>query len=799
MPSATDGPTTTSSTTGMEMQKDTYIPVFTNRPQDYREWRQRINLYRRKLELQNKSKEAVLNVLTSLHGVAWRQLEPKVETILAKEDGGFDLVLAELDATFRYNEDVEMPRAFERFFYGLNRKPDQTLLAYVADHREALHEVEKHGVQISDKASGWILLRRSGLSSEQKQLIQSQCPKLSYDKVVEAMFFLLGQDYKSRSTDSQSTRWKGKTYGRWSNKNYGYMVDEGYDMEEPYIDDFAYQQWDDGDYENEEYEDFDEPYTEDTYGANDYEDTEFPDEGLGDDDNLEEAYAAYLDARRHFAQMKAARGYFPVVALADSGSSMAAGSQSPKPPEGRGKGRGKVKGKPSYRQSNPPQKGSAASRANATRCLRCGQVGHWAANCTASPTRTSPTPSTTSSPTKKAKTDSAMMVRDLAKHVPAGLPLLSSEGLYGIQDGGASSVVCGHDVLMRIIDHMKERGVPVERFLFAATNKVFGFGGDANRHADWSVRLPVYIEGQAGYIETFIVEGNTPLLIGRPILQALNIKIDYNSNQVSIQDGEWKAADMGEKGEYLLCLDNGVADDPLGKNITFDYVTTDTCAAITNYEDLDDYISIHDYLTMTKRSPPETAFLEDDHNKDDDTSDFEENYDPAAEDDPSAVRRPITTRIIKTMHMEFNSFNKKRRETMEQVLFAHQKGKRIFWEVYSGSANLSAVMESQGWEVANFDYNSGWDFDIAQHRREFLELQDKTCPDFIWYSPKCTEWSPLQNLNTLTEERRHALQAERDYQEKVHLKMCRRSYLKQRREGRHAALEQPRYAGPVSV
>ena len=143
------------------------------------------------------------------------------------------------------------------------------------------------------------------------------------------------------------------------------------------------------------------------------------------------------------------------------------------------------------------------------------------------------------------------MVRDLAKHVPAGLPLLSSEGLYGIQDGGASSVVCGHDALMRIIDHMKARGVPVERFLFAATNKVFGFGGDANRHADWSVRLPVYIEGQAGYIETFIVEGNTPLLIGRPILQALNIKIDYSSNQVSIQDGDWEALTMTPRTPVL--------------------------------------------------------------------------------------------------------------------------------------------------------------------------------------------------------------------------------------------------------
>jgi len=74
--------------------------------------------------------------------------------------------LAELDATFRYNEDVEMPRAFKKFFYGTSRKLDQTLLAYVADHREALGEVENYGVQSSDKISGWILLRRSGLTHE---------------------------------------------------------------------------------------------------------------------------------------------------------------------------------------------------------------------------------------------------------------------------------------------------------------------------------------------------------------------------------------------------------------------------------------------------------------------------------------------------------------------------------------------------------------------------------------------------------------------------------------------------------
>ena len=55
--------------------KDSYIPLFSNRPQDYREWRQRICLYKKKLDLQKKPKEATLNLLTSLTGVSWRQVE----------------------------------------------------------------------------------------------------------------------------------------------------------------------------------------------------------------------------------------------------------------------------------------------------------------------------------------------------------------------------------------------------------------------------------------------------------------------------------------------------------------------------------------------------------------------------------------------------------------------------------------------------------------------------------------------------------------------------------------------------
>ena len=134
--------TTTSHTT--DITKDNFIPLFNNRIADYREWRLRIGLYHRKMVLQNKKKEATINLLTSLSGLAWRQVEHAADK-LADEDEGFEKVLRMLDACFKYNEKVEMPRAFEKFFFSLQRRPDQTLLSYTTEHREHLREIEKYG------------------------------------------------------------------------------------------------------------------------------------------------------------------------------------------------------------------------------------------------------------------------------------------------------------------------------------------------------------------------------------------------------------------------------------------------------------------------------------------------------------------------------------------------------------------------------------------------------------------------------------------------------------------------------
>lgn len=39
---------------------------------------------------------------------------------------------------------------------------------YCAEHREAIREISKHGITLDEHILGWLLLRRSGLTQEQK-------------------------------------------------------------------------------------------------------------------------------------------------------------------------------------------------------------------------------------------------------------------------------------------------------------------------------------------------------------------------------------------------------------------------------------------------------------------------------------------------------------------------------------------------------------------------------------------------------------------------------------------------------
>ena len=150
--------------------------------------------------------------------------------------------------------------------------------------------------------------------------------------------------------------------------------------------------------------------------------------------------------------------------------------------------------------------------------------------------------------------------------------------------------------------------------------------------------------------------------------------------------------------------------------MAFDCITDESPAAMNNYENLDSYVNIHEYLATTQRPPPGVA-LQAVEVKEESSMEEEPPMDPPDED-PTAVRRPITARLMKTLHMNFNQFNKKRKASLEQALLAHQRNKKVFWEVYSGSGNLAATMAAEEWEVMCFDLHHGWNFEIASHRPE---------------------------------------------------------------------------------
>ncbi|CAE7831349.1 unnamed protein product, partial [Symbiodinium microadriaticum] len=785
-----DGPTSsaaTAATANPDVVRDNYIPLFDGQPSSYKEYRKRVALYYKKMSLASKKTEATINLLTSLSGPVWKQVEHLAETA-PDDENGFNIVLQELDRVYQYDSRVEMPKAFERFFYGINRPYGQTLIQYCSDHREAARELERHDVKLPDPVGGWLLLRRAALTAEQRQLVMSQVDnkKLSVNTVEQALFYLFGQDYRSGRTDPRpSGKGRGTHPHRWSSYRTHSPTYPAED-EEPYYDYYEPDHQEDS-HEAQYYEDEPDPYEEEDPEATDpdpYDGNYVADEEEADE-VVEEAYAAYLDARRRFAEVRAGRGYYPVVAMVDPpGSQMpvAAMPSKGKPPKGKGKskstGRGKFGG-----PRGPAQSPKGAARADSTRCLRCGQVGHWASQCPKPPAP--PGTSAPSSPNKRPKQGTAMM----AMGANSALAPRRFGRCVGLQDGGASSMVGGHDYVMEVITEYVEKGLDPETLAFTQTNKSFLFGGDHRCLADWSVHLPVWIGGTKGRIQCFLVEGAMPILIGRPLLKALKVEVDYDTDMVSVLGEPSTSVLKGPKGEHLLALDDGMNEDTLHVDYDFDYVTDD---CVEDFLADGVLLSLGDYLKQTGRVGPvftmDEIMMEEDEPAinmlDDNARELRENSKLAP-----AVECPVPVTLWKSIIFGINRSKNSLNRHLEAAYRASDENCALFWEVYSGSGNLSAAMRQYGFQTRTFDLPE-WNFEDASHRRSFFDLLEKEMPHIVWLAPPCTKWSPLQNLTRRTQEDLDVLQATRDYEHHTHLLFVRRVFLRMAQLG-IAVIEHP--------
>ena len=134
--------------------------------------------------------------------------------------------------------------------------------------------------------------------------------------------------------------------------------------------------------------------------------------------------------------------------------------------------------------------------------------------------------------------------------------LVSSPGC-GVIDTGCGRTLIGAQTLHSLNQMLKSRGRrPADEY--EALNR-FRFGNGQEEVSNRAARIPVAICGQTGVIDAAIISGQAPLLLGRPTLEKLDIRLDFQSSTMcapsTTQDGDghesiWTVASQ----HHGLCL-----------------------------------------------------------------------------------------------------------------------------------------------------------------------------------------------------------------------------------------------------
>ena len=745
--------------------KDSFIPIFDGQPSSYREWRKRIMIYQRKMTLQKREPEAVLNLLGSLQGSAWKMLEdyPLDE---AEKSGAFLEIIRKLDTAFQYDSRVELPADFSAYFTSMQRRAGQTLLQFVTEHDDRLRRLERHDVKLPSEVQGWHLLHKASLTREQKQLIMTQAPKMDRTSVQQALFTILGQDYKS--APSQPPGHDRRHPYRSSGKGRSFFAD---DQEEELPDehDGAFAAEEDGEFWDEpELQDYEENFDADAAYYQEGGEDEGDDSSQFDTEAYDHAFATYLDARRRFQDLKISRGFLPVVALTEQGQGQQPSSSTSAPfSGGKGYNRGKGKGRGGGRQGKgsnvvrypnyPPKPADPRGRAkSAMQCLRCGGEGHKAVNCT------KPAKAVATSSTKRQAVESMAVLGESS--------MVMFEDRDGAErpdcamiDPGASALLMGFGPFVRYVEHLAQLGFPTETILLNTCDRTFHFGGDHSSPCRWLAKLPVFIGGQFGLVQGYLLPGETPMLLGRPIAQALKIKLDLEDLRIKVGDGSWRPMLIGRHGEYLL---------PLSEDFSLEYDFT--CPEF-------DLIAVESTADAENELVPYSVFQQ------------KEGIFAAEEEADFQVGEKILSKhVLKACVTSLETRSNELHAFVTDELHPQTGPRpRILWEVYVGSSRLSTVAESLGMQVRRFGLEEGWDFSYKSHQHQFLQLLEDELPDEVFMSPTCGPWSRFQALSATTEEKKQELRELREWHHRTHLGFVRRVYEKQVSGARHAHVEQP--------
>ena len=562
---------------------DNFVPTFSNMMQDYREYRKRCEIYKRKMDLSSRGKEVVYNLITVMTGKSWDLVEDMDLQQMEAADA-YEKLFERLDKGFRYDPLTELPDDLEQYFVRLQRKSSQTLQEYMNDYTRAERKLEvTHKVKLPEKVRAWWFLRKSGITQQQRQLILTNTgvDGLTIEEVRKAMNFILGQD--SRPADSSAGRWN-----RPAKASDAYYFDDETQ--------YDWNGWDDGmtldssgiyygeEQDAEEWADGGEEYYAEDLAA-------YVDSGeaaVYDVEEFDDVHAAYQDAKAKLNALRTARGFFPVVAMIPERQSSPGRHKGSS--NGRGKGKPpKGKGKQMPKGKAPNPKGRAAAAMGKNLCLRCGNYGHHAKHCPIPPgdgkkrkhdddagvnmvESIDISKSNAVEPNDQVTAETDVPENDITTEndiSPANTQVpvndMTTEDTYHIdgdyvsddtamQDGGAASVLGSAWQIKMYLRFLLENGFNIHDIPMFHCEKGFKYGNSQKEITNQCIVLPTFIGNKRIDVLTYIIAGEAPILVGRPLLEQLGLTIDYMNKQMKWPDTDWETLPTGPEGEHLLHL-----------------------------------------------------------------------------------------------------------------------------------------------------------------------------------------------------------------------------------------------------